>query len=100
MNCCDIGLDENLDLEIMEVENNNNKILIYSDYINKGIESRNENKFLQSIYYFNKAIKIFPFETEALNHQGINKNFTKNDNNFKLYIYNYKILRRYFKCNE
>jgi hypothetical protein len=100
MNCCDIGLDENLDLEIMEVENNNHKILIYSDYINKGIESRNENKLLQSIYYFNKAIKIFPFETEALNHQGINKNFIKNDNNdnnFKLYIYNYnKILRRYF----
>jgi hypothetical protein len=68
MNCFDIG-------DIMEVDNNNsnniNIISIYNDYINKGIESRNENKFSQSIYYFNKAIKIFPFETEALNHQGI-----------------------------
>lgn len=75
MNCCDIGFVENSGLDIMEVDNNNsnniNIISIYNDYINKGIESRNENKFSQSIYYFNKAIKIFPFETEALNHQGI-----------------------------
>ena len=75
MNCFDIGFDENSGLDIMEVDNNNsnniNIISIYNDYINKGIESRNENKFSQSIYYFNKAIKIFPFETEALNHQGI-----------------------------
>ena len=75
MNYCDIEFYENSGLDIMEVDNNNsnniNKISIYNDYINKGIESRNENKFSQSIYYFNKAIKIFPFETEALNHQGI-----------------------------